>query len=701
MNLGSQNCLGDNEPGLRCILWEEPAKIKPGGCGHGGRCGPARTKIALQFLLCLLFLTLATAPVRAADGAKKLVALVDYIGGDYKNAVRAGKVVDQEEYQEMKEFSSRSLDLLKRLKAEQGGDPAAIEPDLKELAASIENKGDEKRVADLARGIKEKLLATYKILPYPKSLPSLQAGKAVFAQNCAQCHGETGKGDGPSRATMKPQNPPPANFTDPELMAGLSPFKAFNTASFGVEGTAMADFSALSEEERWAAAFYIFSLRFSPEASGAGKRLFGTKKLPSDLRSAALLSTLSDEELKERLKAQLPTEPEASQALAYLRRGLPEERSADPLIVARTLLGESMALYEKGQREKADQKAVDAYLDGFELAEPALFARDPSFGRALESQMTRFRNLVRGGAEVEEVQRLYREIDAKLLRASQLLGGEDQLTGAYLFLNAALIILREGLEAALILAAILALLRVMKTPKANYYIHLGWTLALAAGLLTWFLAQTVLSLSGSHREIMEGFTTLLAALVLFYMGYWLHTKSEAQKWQAFIRDKVQEALSARRILALVGVSFFAVYREAFEVVLFYQALLLQSPAHPEPVLWGFAAGALFLSLLAFVLFRLGLKIPVKYFFGATGFFLYLLAFAFVGQGVKELQAAGWVPITPLSFPPQASLLGIYPTLETLLAQGVMLLAVLSALFWMARQRQMHLPAHSRSKLSRR
>ena len=229
----------------------------------------------------------------------------------------------------------------------------------------------------------------------------------------------------------------------------------------------------------------------------------------------------------------------------------------------------------------------------------------------------------------------------------------------------------------LILAAILALLKMIGATEAMRYIHLGWILAIVSGLVTWIVAQSFLSLTGKHREALEGFTTLVAAVVLFYVGYWLHTKAEARKWQQFIHDKVEGALSRQRLLALAGVSFFATYREALEVVLFYQALWLQSTANPKPVISGFAAGAATLCVLTIVLFKLGLKIPIKYFFGTTGILLSLLALVFAGQGVRELQTTGWFSVTPLRFPPQVGALGIYPTIETLGAQALVLVALVA------------------------
>ena len=638
-------------------------------------------------LLVICHLGLGAAPAAAADEARRLVALLDYLGSDYKNAVRDGKIVSEDEFQEMQEFAKRSLELLVQLKKEEQGDKAGIEQDLKTLAKHVENKADAKAVAALAQRTKEKLITAYKIIPYPRRLPALADGKKLYLENCAQCHGETGKGDGTGRESMNPKTPLPANFTDPERIGGLSPFKAFNTATFGIEGTAMASFAALSEEQRWQVAFFVFSLRFSEDSAKAGAALIQSKKVPDELRTVAMLATHSDEQLLEQIKSLVAGDSEALNLLAYLRRGLLETKLSDPLSIARGLLREAAELYGKGDKEKAYQKAVEAYLDGFELAEPALFAKDAAFGRALEAQFTQLRNAIKQGEPSDEIQKRHVEIEGKLDQASQILARDESLSAYYLFANSALIILREGLEAALILAAIIAMLKVMGATEVIRYIHLGWILALVAGALTWLATETLLTLSGRHRESMEGFISVFAAIALFYVGYWLHTRSEVRKWRGFIEQKVRAGISTRRVLGLTGISFFAVYREAFEVVLFYQALWLQNEGNHGPVLWGFAGGLAVLALAAFAILKLGLKLPLKYFFGATGTLLYIVAFIFAGNGVKELQAALWLPTTPLSIPEAIPVLGIYPTVETLTAQGLMFCAFLAATFWMARERK--------------
>ena len=642
-----------------------------------------RPRLALLAFLALLS---AAQSVCAQDQAKRLVALLDYLGSDYKNAVQGGKVISEDEFQEMQEFAKRSLELLAQLKKAEQGDQAGIEPDLKTLANQVENKADAKTVSALAQSIKNKLITAYKIIPYPRRLPALADGKNLYIENCAQCHGASGKGDGPGRESMNPKTPLPANFTDPERMAGWSPFKAFNSASFGIEGTAMASFAALSEEQRWQVSFYLFSLRFPAESAKLGAALVQSKNLPADLHGVATLATSSDDQLLEKLKSYAAQESEAWNLLAYLRRGVLEGNVSDPLLMARGLLGEAVALYSQGEKERAYQKAVEAYLDGFELAEPTLFAKDGSFGRSLEGLFMQFRNAIKQRDAPEKIQKLHLEIAMKLDQAAQILARDGGFSGYYAFANSALIILREGLEAALILAAIIAMLKVIGATEAIRYIHLGWILALIAGGLTWLATETLLTLSGRQRESMEGFISVFAAIALFYVGYWLHTRSEVRKWRDFIEQKVRAGISTRSILGLTGISFFAVYREAFEVVLFYQALWLQNENNHGPVLWGLAGGFAALILAAFAILKLGLRMPLNYFFGVTGTLLYIMAFIFAGNGIKELQAASWVPSTPLSIPEAIPVLGIYPTIETLTAQGLMLCAFVATAIWMARER---------------
>jgi high-affinity iron transporter len=207
----------------------------------------------------------------------------------------------------------------------------------------------------------------------------------------------------------------------------------------------------------------------------------------------------------------------------------------------------------------------------------------------------------------------------------------------------------------------------------------GWIAALGAGAATWWIASNVVAVSGASREVIEGVSALLAAAILFYVSYWLLSKTEAARWQSFLDDRLRSALSRGSLGMLATLSFVAVYRECFETVLFFQALAAQAgPDGRGALLGGIAAGAVVLGLLALVVFRFGRRLPMRRFFAASSLLLYGLAVVLAGHGVAALQEAGWIPATPVSLF-RFEWLGIYPTAQGLAVQGALLVAALAAL----------------------
>lgn len=364
---------------------------------------------------------------------------------------------------------------------------------------------------------------------------------------------------------------------------------------------------------------------------------------------------------------------------------LPAEGALD---VAARLIGDSRTAYARGERAKAVRLALDACLDGFELVEKGLAARAPELKERIEAAMVDYRELMREGVPATEVEAAADSLDGLLARAREV-SGEARMSPGLSFTTSFLVLLREGVEAIIVLAAIGAILVRAGRRDALRFVHGGWILALFAGLATWTVASYVIEISGASREISEGAAALLAAGVLFYVGFWLHDKSHARRWQDFVRQKLDHALQGGGLWLLGGVAFIAVYREAFETVLFYQALWLQSagPGHAM-MIGGFAAAAAALVALAWLIVRYSMRLPLKAFFRGNAFLMYALAVIFAGKGVAALQEAGTLPVHSIGFP-KVHVLGVYPNLESLGLQ-VLLLLIAAASWWRLRIRDTHM-----------
>lgn len=625
----------------------------------------------------ILALALAlTAPVfaRTPQEATMIVHLLDYVGVDYPGAVQGGKVVSADEYKEMQEFSAQILEGIRALPRDPTSETLA--KDALALAGLITGRADAARVADAATRLRWALIAAYRIPIAPRSAPALAAAAGLYAQHCAACHGATGHGDGPA---AKGLDPAPADFHDAERMASRSTYGLYNTLSLGVQGTSMAAYKQLSEDERWALAFHVANLGVPAARVKEGEILWksGAAPLTSQFADFAGLVSLSANEMKARHGAQ------AVLVQDYLRAH-PEVLAAGkpaPLAVARAHLAAMLAAHGRGDRQEASRLAVSAYLDGFELAEASLDTVDRELRLEIEREMMALRALLGAGAADEALRGQAARVDA-LLEAAQKRLADGQLSGGTAFAGSLAILLREGLEAILILSAIIAFVARTGRREAMRWVHAGWISALFLGAMTWMAATWLIDISGANREMTEGATALLAAGMLLYVGWWLHSRSSSQAWNSFLREQVSAALERKTLWALASVSFLAVYREIFEVVLFYQALWAQAGEGGRgAVLGGIAVALLALAAAGWAIFRYSLRLPLGPFFSAMTVVLLLLAVVFAGQGISALQEAGLVGVQPLgavSIP----MLGVHPTAQTLGAQLLVLLLV-GAGYWRA------------------
>ncbi|HEV8265152.1 MAG TPA: cytochrome c/FTR1 family iron permease [Gemmatimonadales bacterium] len=449
--------------------------------------------------------------------------------------------------------------------------------------------------------------------PLPSRPPSLARGAEVYGVQCAVCHGESGRGDGPKANSL--EGPPPSNLADPAVMGGTSLLEIYRKIAIGVPGTAMPEFAEdISEADRWAVAAYVATLQYGGSATAT--------------------------------------------TFATVRRQI-----------------------DSALATRSDKTAFDAYLT-FEQVETEVRAQNPGLASELEGAFAWLRTRV-ARADPAELNAIRRRLLGGLELAERVVA--DRPSTMNLFVSSFFLMVREGFEAILIVAALMTFLTKAGAAERRRDVGRGAWLAVAASLVTWVLVELLFHVSAGQREAIEGFTMLVATAVLFYVSYWLLSKIEVAKWTAFVKDKMASALSSGSGLALSAVAFLAVYREGFETILFYKALFTSAGgAGTMPVLGGMAAGAVGLVAVYVAINQLGLRVAMKPFFAVTGVMLYYMAFVFAGKGVAELQDAGIVRLTVVEGVPRIPVLGIYPTVESLALQGLLVLLALIALVWTLR-----------------
>ncbi|MDF2381819.1 FTR1 family protein [Nostoc ellipsosporum NOK] len=609
---------------------------------------------------------------RASDAEVQTTwRLLDYIAVDYAGAVSEGRVTSAAEYAEMNEFVGQVETRIRALA------PTAAKADLQRRAAALRAaivvKAPPKTVAEQSRTLATALLAAYPVPLAPSSPPDLARGATLYAQNCASCHGQNGDGRGPNAARL---DPPPIAFTDKSRADQRSLFGLYQVISQGLDGTAMQSFEALPEADRWALAFYAGRFAYSDAAAREGERLWRTE---SGLRSkypnlAALVGATP---------AGLAAEvgPEKVAALtAYLRRD-PEAVTArvdGSLALTRERLDQSLAAYRAGDRKTAADLALSAYLDGFEPVEPVLAARDAALMARIERAMAELRAAIGEGRSASEVAAANRSL-ANLFGEAEAALAPERASSASSFLGAFGVLLREGLEALLIVVAMIAFLRKTERSEVLGFVHGGWIAALAAGVATWFVATYFISVSGASRELTEGFGSLFAAVILLTVGIWMHGKSNAEAWQRYVKAKVTAALSRRSGWFLFLLSFVVVYREVFETILFYAALWAEG--NGAAMLGGAAVAAGLLALIAWLMLRYSARLPITQFFSWSSILIAVLAVILAGKGIAGLQEAGILGVMPLASVPRVEMLGLFPTAQSVLAQ-VVATVVLAVGFWL-------------------
>lgn len=619
----------------------------------------------------ILVLGIPTAGAAKSDRLyRSVLHTLDYIAVDYPASVKDGQVVDQGEYAEQQEMIVRLQGLFASLPARPGKDQALA--DLAALRLAIERRDPAAKVQAGCRALGASILAGWPVNSAPRTVPAMDQVAAVYQQHCSGCHGAGGHGDGAMAAGLEPA---PANFHDRQRQRQLSLFGLFNTITLGVEGTAMRAFSELDDQQRWALAFYISGFAADVDSEQRGQMAWQDGKFGGQLPDLSTLVLTTPDGARQHWGQA------GVDVLSYLRRH-PQAiaASATPIDQTRGLLAQSLALYRHGNGKGAYDKAIAAYLDGFEPAEKRLDAVAPALRRQVETAMRHYREGLDSPANAQQVEQHYQTLAGLLGQTADILETADASPWAA-FITALVILLREGMEAILVLAAIYAMLVQAGRRNALRYIHAGWAGALLFGMLTWFAASRVIQIDGADRELTEGLIALITAVMLLYVGFWLHSKASSRQWQQYIHGRLSRHIGQGALWGLGLIAFLAVYREVFESVLFYQSLWLQTAnTGHNAILAGGLVATVVLVLIAWLVFRYSLRLPVRLFFQVNAVILFFLALVFTGKGIAALQEAGIVSLEPVAFP-EIDVLGIYATAESLAVQLLLILLAVAWLFY--------------------
>ena len=356
----------------------------------------------------------------------------------------------------------------------------------------------------------------------------------------------------------------------------------------------------------------------------------------------------------------------------------------DEIDIIREKLMATEIFYELGDTQAAYASARSAYLDSYEYVEIPLRAIAPDFTFEVEYQFATLRNQINDGATIEDIATTIISLERSLDESERLVSGTGTIAPMIAFISSFSIIFREGLEAVLILGAIITYLEASRNHKFKKYVHYGIGLAIGATAVTWVIASYIIEISGANRELIEAIAALSATAVLFYVSFWILNKIEHKRWMEFVKAKVFQASAAGGTSVFIMLSFFTVYREGFETVLFYQAMFSFAKYMEFYVGLGFILGIVSLLGIYFGFRKLGKRLPLRALFGLTMGIGAYLSIAFLGNAIREFQVLDFIPYTSmLGTIPRldinvATMTGIYPTLETTVGQIVLLAVYLVA-----------------------
>jgi high-affinity iron transporter len=364
-------------------------------------------------------------------------------------------------------------------------------------------------------------------------------------------------------------------------------------------------------------------------------------------------------------------------------------------------------LYKENKNDEALVEARSAYLDSYENIELPLRPIDPDFTLDMEIKFAELRNMLEQQSGNENIVKKIGELQDGLDESERLVSGIGSIAPSIAFTSSFSIIFREGLESALIIGAIITYLEASRNERFKKHVYYGIILAAGATAITWFIAQFFIEISGASRELIEAIAGIAAVAVLFWVSFWVLNRIETKKWIEFVKSKVWKATTTGSVMVFVLLSFFTVYREGFETVLFYQAMLSYAKYMELFVILGMVLGLAVIIGVAVLVRKLGKKLPLRVLFALTMGIGAYMSITFLGNAIREFQEVGYIPTTHLfGIIPRldvnlATMTGIHPTLETVIAQIVLLSVYLvgSAYILIIQPRRKKLIESSRKSMS--
>ena len=623
-----------------------------------------RPLCCLVCILTLSFNIYAASPGANNEGARILVHTLRYMSTDYPNGIAGGKVINKDEYEEMLGFCASSIRYYHEgLPLWTPDDTLKIGTLIYRLDSLIHAHAPVEAVQLTANAAITEVVRASSLTVAPTKYPKLLNGKVVYAANCAHCHGNKGFGDGKEGVKLDPK---PRNFHDDQRMSLLSPFAVYNTVKCGVQGTGMKAHPEIPDDEVWDVAFYVLSLRYESTAD----KSYAAELIKSKFPNIKLeqIATLSDNELA-------ATYHVSKSDLAILHYNQPDNAKGQFIDAALKYIDESMNASREGNFDEAERLATLSYLEGIEPIENQLRSTDPALLQRLEEQMGNTRHALSGHLSLLQVNDSLKESRRLIIQAGETIS-TTAMSPLLALLMAMSILLREGLEAFLVIMVILGVVKASGISSPLRYIHAGWITAIVSGVVLWIIGGQIIQAHMAQVELMEGIIAFVAVAMLLYIGFWLHGKSEVSKWKAYVTDKVKNISGTNSLIGLFALSFFVTFREVFESVLFLSAINIEAGGKQEKaIIIGVIIAFVIVIGMAWVLLRFSARLPIPKLFKISSIVMGALAVILAGKGIHSFQETGHSSIHGISFLPRVEifeLFGIFPTVETLLAQFIVL-----------------------------